>query len=438
MTETTSKTTATNSSTPISAMSNGIGRRVLVSGALAIGLVAGLGGWAAQARLAGAVVSQGHMVVTGEVKQIQHNDGGVIADIAVKNGDRVKAGDVLFRLDETQTRVELSIIRAQIDQLGAMKIRLEAERDGAATVTFPAALPASIAASEAKLFAENLRMIDNHRRQLELQAEQLADQIRGLDEQRIASRNEKAILVEEIATMEKLMKSGLGKSSDLRGLNRQLVRLDGTIGDMTARIAEAEGQVSELTIKLLSLDQTRRSEAQKEIVGLEAKLAELAERAVAAEHRLSRTIMRAPADGIVYDLQVHTIGGVIGAGATVLSLVPDGDDMKVELRVAPVDIDRLYPGQPVRLRLTAFNQRTTPEIDGTLDVIGAATSTDKATGQPYYTASAQMDEADLAAIGKKLIPGMPVEVYVQTEERSALSYLTKPFTDQVFRAFREE
>ena len=440
MTETTSKKSAANTpmSGPMSAMSNGIGRRVWVSGALAIGLVAGLGGWAAQAKLAGAVVSQGHMVVTGEVKQIQHNDGGVIAEIAVKNGDRVKKGDVLFRLDETQTRVELSIIRAQIDQLNAMKIRLEGEREGATAITFPASIPASITASEAKLFAENLRMLDNHRRQLGLQAEQLADQIQGLDEQRMASRNEKVILLEEIATMEKLLKSGLGKSSDLRGLNRQLVRLDGTIGDMSARIAEAEGQVSELKIKLLSLDQTRTSEAQKDIVGLESKLAELSERAVAAEHRLSRTVMRAPADGIVYDLQVHTIGGVIGSGATVLSLVPDGDDMKVELRVAPVDIDRLYPGQPVRMRLTAFNQRTTPEIDGELQVIGAATSTDKATGQPYYTASAAMDPADLAKIGKKLIPGMPVEVYVQTEERSALSYITKPFTDQVFRAFREE
>lgn len=425
-------------SRPASALGGGVGTRVLLSGLLALGLVGGLGGWAAQARLAGAVVAQGQIVVAGEVKQLQHQDGGVVAAIAVANGDRVKKGDVLLRLDETQTRVELSIIRTQIDQLAAMKARLEAERDGAEALRMPPGLLAAAAAAEAKLFAENRAMHDSHRRQLALQAAQLRDQIAGLDEQRRAGRAERAILVEEIETAETLLAGGLGRSSDLRGLKRQLVRLDGTIGDLSARIAEAEGQASELEIKRLSLDQARTSGAQKEIVTLEARLAELSERAVAARHRLSRTLMTAPADGIVHDLQAHTVGGVIAPGATVLALVPDGDRLDIELSVAPADIDRLWPGQPVRLRLTAFNQGTTPEIDGALTVIGAATTTDKTTGQPRYTARATMDPADIEALHRTLIPGMPVEVYAQTDERTALSYIAKPFTDQLFRAFREE
>ncbi|MDO9417832.1 HlyD family type I secretion periplasmic adaptor subunit [Pararhizobium sp.] len=417
----------------------GLTLRVVVSALLAGGLVFGVGGWAAQAKLAGAVIAQGQLVVPDQVKSIQHRDGGIVASIPVTNGDRVQAGSVLLRLDETQTRVELTIIQSQLSQLRAMKVRLEGERDGSTEIHFLSSdSGGDIARSETKLFEENRRMILNQKQQLELQATQLSDQIAGLTSQRKANEAEKAIIAKEVAVMDKLAGSGLVKMSEFRDLQKQVARIDGTRGDIDARIAEAQGEISELTVKLLSIDQTTRSETQKEIVNIEAKLAELSEREVAARDRLSRMEVRAPVDGFVYDMQIHTIGGVIAPGAVIMSIVPRGDDMKVEIRIPPADIDRVTIGQSARMRLTAFNHATTPEVQGQVEVIAGATVTDRTTGQPYYLATVAMNLDKIDLDGKKLMPGMPIEVYVQTEERAAWSYLAKPFTDQMMKAFREE
>jgi HlyD family secretion protein len=417
----------------------GLTSRVVISALLAGGLVFGIGGWAAQAKLAGAVIAQGQLVVPDQVKTIQHRDGGIVASIPVSNGDKVLAGDVLLRLDETQTKVELAIIQSQLSQLRAMKVRLEAERDGSARIQFlSTGLAADVARSETKLFEENRRMILNQKQQLELQAGQLRDQIAGLGSQRKANEAEATIVTAEIAVMERLAGNGLIKMAEFRDLQKQVARIEGTRGDIDSRIAEAQGQISELNVKLLSIDQTTRSETQKEIVTIEAKLAELREREVAASDRLSRMEFRAPVDGFVYDLQIHTVGGVIAPGATVMSIVPGGDEMKVEVRIAPADIDRVASGQSARLRLTSFNQATTPEIQGSVEVVAGATVTDRATGQPYYLATIAMDLDGINLDNKKLMPGMPIEVYVQTDERAAWSYLAKPFTDQMMKAFREE
>ncbi|KOF19751.1 secretion protein (HlyD family), partial [Ensifer adhaerens] len=219
---------------------------------------------------------------------------------------------------------------------------------------------------------------------------------------------------------------------------RQMARIDGSKGELLARIAEALGQISELRIKLMSIDQNNRKETQGQIVGIEAKIAELSERAVAAKDRLSRMDVRAPVDGLVYDLQIHTIGGIIAPGATAMSIVPEGEDLTVEIRIPPADIDRIAPGQQSRMRFTVFNQRTTPELDGRIDVVAAATTLDRNTGQPFYLATVEITEPLDKLGSRKLMPGMPVEVFVQTDERTAISYLTKPFTDQMLRAFREE
>jgi HlyD family type I secretion membrane fusion protein len=417
----------------------GLTSRVVISALLAGGLVFGIGGWAAQAKLAGAVIAQGQLVVPDQVKTIQHRDGGIVASIPVTNGDKVLTGDVLLRLDETQTKVELTIIQSQLSQLRAMKLRLEAERDGSAAIHFPSTgLSPDVARSETKLFEENRRMILNQKRQIELQAGQLRDQIAGLGSQRKANEAEGAIVTVEIAAMEKLAGNGLIKMAEFRDLQKQAARIDGTRGDIHARMAEAQGQIGELNVKLLSIDQTTRSETQKEIVNIEAKLAELSEREVAARDRLSRMEFRAPVDGFVYDLQIHTVGGVIAPGATVMSIVPRSDEMKVEIRIAPADIDRVAAGQSARMRLTSFNQTTTPEVQGSVEVVAGATVTDRTTGQPYYLATITMDLDNVNLDNKKLMPGMPIEVYVQTDERAAWSYLAKPFTDQMMKAFREE
>lgn len=432
------KTTTPDSSAP-DAGQFGIAPRVVVSALFAATLVFGVGGWAAQAKLSGAVITQGQVAVSQQVKLIQHRDGGIVSEIAVRNGDHVRKGDVLLRLDETQTRVELTILRGQLQQFQAMRARLIAERDGDAAVSFGGlGLPDVLTASERKLFEANRRMITNQEEQMRLQIEQLEEQIGGLKAQGSSSDKEKEIVEKEIAKLDALEKSGLVPVSQQRDLQRQMARIDGSKGELVARVAEAVGQIGELRIKLMSIDQNNRKEAQSQIVGLEAKIAEVSEREIAARDRLSRMDVRAPVAGLVYDLQVHTIGGIIASGASVMSIVPEDDDMTVEIRIPPADIDRIAPGQKSRMRFVAFNQRTTPELDGKIDVVAAATSVDRATGQPYYLATVEITDAIAKLGSRKLMPGMPVEVFVQTEERTAISYITKPFTDQMMRAFREE
>lgn len=417
----------------------GITSRVIVSALFAATLVFGVGGWAAQAKLSGAVITQGQVAVSQQVKLIQHRDGGIVSQIAVKNGDHVRKGDILVRLDETQIRVELSIVRGQLQQFLAMRARLTAERDGEAAVSFDGLdLPEVLKASERKLFEANRKMLANQEEQMRLQIEQLEEQVRGLKAQIASNDKEKAIVEKEIAKLEALARNGLVPVSQQRDQQRQLARIDGSKGEFAARIAESLGQIGEMRIKLMSIDQNNRKEAQGQIVSIEAKIAELGEREIAASDRLSRMDVRAPVAGLVYDLQVHTIGGIIASGAPVMSIVPEDDDMTVEIRIPPADIDRIAPGQKSRMRFVAFNQRTTPELDGEIGVVAAATTVDRATGQPYYLATVSITEPMEKLGARKLMPGMPVEVFVQTEERTAISYITKPFVDQMMRAFREE
>jgi HlyD family secretion protein len=415
----------------------GISSRVVMSAVLAGILIVGVGGWAAQAKLAGAVITSGFVVVPEQVKTIQHRDGGIVSEIRVANGDAVRQGDILLRLDDTQTRVELTIIETQLQQLLAMQARLRAERDDLASIDFEEGLPASIAAGETKLFQENRRMLASQREQLRLQVDQLDEQMRGFTAQSEANDREGEIIDQELQKLDRLLAKGLVPISQKRDLLRQKARAEGTRGELAAKGAEVLGRISELNVKLLSIDQEARKEAQATILEIEAKLAELRERAVSATDRLARMDVRAPVDGLVYDLQIHTLGGIMAPGATVMSIVPQSDDLKVEVRVPPIDIDRVAVGQVARLRFTAFNQRTTPELEGSVEIVAAATTIDRTTGQPYYLASIGLPQG-LMFEGNKLMPGMPVEVFIQTDERTAISYLTKPFTDQMMKAFREE
>lgn len=416
----------------------GIASRVVTSALLAGVLIVGVGGWAAQAKLAGAVIASGYVVVHEQVKTIQHRDGGIVSDIRVANGDAVKQGDVLLRLDDTQTRVELTIIETQLQQMVAMQARLRAERDDLSSIEFGGeTLPTSVTAGETKLFQENRRMLASQKEQLRLQVDQLGEQVHGFASQSEANDREAAIIGQELDKLDRLLAKGLVTVAQQRDLLRQKARVEGTRGELAAKSAEVLGRISELNVKLLSIDQEARKEAQAAILELDAKLAELRERAVAANDRLSRMDVRAPVDGLVYDLQIHTLGGIMAPGAAVMSIVPQSNELQVEVRIPPIDIDRVAVGQAARLRFTAFNQRTTPEVDGTVEVVAAATTTDRATGQPYYLASIDLPKADLTG-RTRLMPGMPVEVFIQTDERTAISFLTKPFTDQMMKAFREE
>ncbi len=420
----------------------GIRARILVAGSAAILLIVGCGGWAASAKVSGAVVSQGKVTVKHNVKQVQHRDGGIVSEILVDHGDVVDEGAVLLRLDETQTRAELGVIQAQLAELRGREGRLRAERDGLAELSFDK-LDSSfktrgeIEEGERRLFGNNLATREAQREQLLSQMVQFEEQIRGLVAQRDSHKTEGAMIAEDLEKLRPLVKKQILEGSRTRTLERELARIDGLTGEIEANIARVTGQISEAKLKIIELDQQVRTDAQRELRDVEGRIAELRERVVAAKDRLSRMEVRAPVSGFVNELRVHTVGGVISAGETVMTIVPEGEQLLVEARLAPQDIDQVRPGQTAKLRFSAFNQRTTPEIAGTVEVVSAAASVDNNTGEAFYLASiAISDEGELA--GKILIPGMPVEVFLQTGERTALSYLVKPFADQMERALRED
>jgi HlyD family type I secretion membrane fusion protein len=414
--------------------------RGAVSGLLALGLVLGCGGWAANAKLSGAIIAQGKVTAKKQLKMIQHRDGGIIGAIEVANGDAVKVGDVLIHLDETQTRAELGVLTEQLLESQGRSARLRAERDDMDQITFAFAAgldPHTIADGEQRLFANNRATRVAQKAQLKSQIEQYEEQIRGLEAQMTSSRAERALVAADIDRVAPLLRSGLIVGEATHVWQRDLVKIDGQIAEIESDRARVKGQISEVNLKIIELDQQVRTDAQRELRDVEAKVAELDERIVAAKDRLSRMELRAPISGIVNDLKVHTVGGVIAPGETVMSIVPGGDELVVEARVAPTDIDQVTTGQDVKLRFSSFNQRTTPEIDGRVKVVGAAASVDAQTGQAYYLSTiAIVDDSGLE--GKQLVPGMPVEVFLHTRERSALSYLVKPFTDQMKRAMNED
>lgn len=421
----------------------GIRSRIVASGLLATFLIVGCGGWAAQASLSGAIIAQGKVTVKKQVKQIQHRDGGIVGAILVANGDVVKAGDVLIRLDETQTKAELGVISSQLSELTGRQARLRAERDGAETVRFDpafeaAAATAAIAEGERRLFSDNRATREAQRDQLQSQIEQYGEQVKGLESQRQSNAIEREMIAEDLARLAPLVSRQLVEGTRTRLMERDLAKIDGLKGEIEANIARVKGQISEARMKIIELDQQVRTDAQRELRDVDARIAELSERIVAAKDRLSRMDLRAPIDGFVNDLKIHTVNGVITPGETVMGIVPEGEELVVEAKLAPTDIDQVTVGQDVKLRFSAFNQRTTPEIDGRVDIVGAAAILDQASGQTFYLSTIAITDDDRGLGEQMLVPGMPVEVFLKTGDRSALSYLVKPFSDQMMRSFREE
>jgi HlyD family secretion protein len=422
-----------------------IRRRVAIGMAMVAALTAGVGGWAATAKLSGAIIAAGLVVIDSNVKRIQHPTGGVIGELAVKNGMTVRAGAMVARLDDVQTRAGLGIVMSQLIELRARKARLEAEFKGQNEILFPDHL-LKLGADAAKAVAGEARLFDIRRTQQAAQVGQLKErvgqlkrEIEGLGAQHSAKRDELALIRREEARVALLYKRGLVPETRMLAIKRDRTRIAGEVGVLTAQMARAGGQVSETELQILTLHQTVRSEAQRDLRDLEGRIAELSERRVAAEDQLKRTDIRAPIDGVVHEMAVHTVGGVVSPGETLMLIVPSGDLLKIEVRLAPTDIDQVSLGQRAVLRFPAFNQRTTPEIPGTISRIAADLSRDPQTGATYYVARISAEEAALGSLGgMKLVPGMPVEAFIETAERTALSYILKPVTDQLARAFKEE
>lgn len=420
-----------------------VGGRMAVAGLMATALVIGCGGWAAQAKLSGAIIAQGRVVVKKQVKVIQHRDGGIVSEILVSNGDKVAAGQVLVRLDETQTKAEMSIVSGQLTEYLGRRARLVAERDGATMIIFQPDFESSaetrdIARGEARLFAESQAMRDGKREQLRLQVTQYEDQVRALEAQAAANETERRIVADDLKRLSPLVNQKIMEMTKTRALERDIAKMDGIRGEIASNIARVNGQISEAKLRIIELDQQARTDAQRDLRDVDAKISELEERLVTARDRLSRMALVAPIAGVVNEVAIHTVNGVIAPGQTVMSIVPDSEELAVEARLQPKDIDQISAGQSAKLRFSAFNQRTTPQIDGAVDVVAAAATIDQTSGQAYYLSSIAI-KGDLEKLdGKHLVPGMPVEVFFTTAERSALSYLVKPFADQMMRSFREE
>jgi HlyD family secretion protein len=423
-------------------------RRHVFTGLILVLLLAGgVGGWAATSQIKGAVIAQGSIVVDSNVKKVQHPSGGVVGELKVHDGDRVKAGDVVVRLDDTVTRANLAIVTKGLNELLARKARLSAERDGSATITFPPELTtraddpevAAAMASEVKLFGLRRAARDGQRDQLRQQVAQLGQEIQGLAAQQASKSKEIDLVRRELEGVHELFAKNLVQLTRLTALEREAARLEGERGQLTSSMAQTKGKIAETELKIIQVDQDLSSDVGKELREVDAKIGEFVERKVTAEDQLKRIDIRAPQDGTVFQSAVHTVGGVITAGDAIMMIVPEADNLAVEAKVNPQDIDQLQLGQTALLRFTNFNQRTTPEIYGQVTRISADTSTDQRTGSNFYTVRIGLDPDEIARLGDvKLVPGMPVEVFAQTADRTVLSFLAKPLLDQIKRAFREK
>ncbi|PZR94840.1 MAG: HlyD family type I secretion periplasmic adaptor subunit [Stutzerimonas stutzeri] len=417
---------------------------VVFGAMLALGLVMGCGGWAATARLAGAVIAQGSVKVDQNLKEVQHRDGGTVQAINVRQGEVVDEGQVLFQLDDIQIKTELSIIRQQLAEFLGRRARLVAERDGLDAMLDPQGLAdlsddaAKIMTGERRLFDGNRQNRTSRRDLLEITIVQSGEEVKGL-ESRFAAKKEELRLVEsEREKYLSLFQKGFVDGVKVFNINREWARLLGERGEIETMIARAKLRVNEARLQIIAIDETARTEAQRELTTVEAKVAELSDRRFASEDRLARSIIRSPVSGTVNELSVFTMGGVITPAARLATIVPRTAHLLVEVRIAPADIDQVREGQPARLRFAAFARNTTPEIPGRVRHVSPATSKDPQTGAPFYTADVEIAREQATALdGKTLVPGMPVEVLITTEDRTAMSYLVKPVLDHAHRVFRE-
>lgn len=423
-------------------------RRHIIAGSILVGLVVfGLGGWSATAEISGALIVPGDIVVDSNIKKVQHPTGGVVGQLFVHDGDHVKAGQVLIRLDETVTHANLAIVTKALTELYARKARLAAERDGDDSVAAPKELAGHLndpdveeaMASERKLF--DLRRQDRagQKKQYQERITQLQQQITGLAAQQDAKDKEVGLIEQELKGVRDLYAKNLVQLNRLTSLERDEAQLQGSRGQLVAQAAEAKGKIAETQLQIIQVDQDLASDVAKELRETDSKIGEYVERKVTAEDQLRRTDIRAPQDGIVFQLTANTVGGVITAGDPIMMIVPEDDKLQVEVKVDPKDIDDVQFDQAVVLRFTSFNVRTTPEISGKVVRIAADTTTDQRTGRTYFSVRIAMTNDEIKRLGDvKLTPGMPVEAYIQTGERTMLSYLIKPLHDQLMRSFREK
>ena len=421
----------------------------LIAGALALMvLLGGFGTWAVLTPISGAVIAPGRIEVEQNRQVVQHPDGGVVASIAVAEGDRVSAGDVLLRLDATELRSRLAITDNQLAELMARRARLEAERDGEDRLRpdplldeLAAANPdtAALVQGQQALLAARAETIAARIDQLAKRRDQIADQIAGIAAQRAALARQRDLIARELADQQSLLDRGLAQASRVLALQRESARLDGLMGELAAQKAQAEGRITEIGIEMLGLRSTRREEAITTLRDLQFRELELREQRRALRAQMDRLEITAPVAGVVHDMRVFAPRSVIRAAEPLLYIIPQDRPLVIDARVDTIHIDKLFIGQEVTLRFAALDQRTTPALLGRVTRISADAFEDETTRTRYYRAGIVLGEGQIARLpgDVTLVPGMPVEAFIRTADRTPLAYLAKPFTDYLARAFRE-
>lgn len=419
----------------------------LIIGAITlVVLVGGFGTWSVMAQISGALITSGQIEVDRNRQVVQHPDGGVVEEILVDEGDTVAIGDLLIRLDATVLQSELSVVEGQLFEIIARRGRLEAERDDLETVTFDTTLQDSnspdivdLIAGQDRLFVARLETNRRSVEQLTQQRAQIASQIMGIQAQQVALNTQRSLIGQELVDQQTLLDRGLAQASRVLALQREEASLLGRAGELTAQAAQAAERMTEIEIQVLGLSSTRREEAITRLRDLQYNELELSERRRTLTRQLDRLDISAPVSGIVYGLQVFAPQSVISPADPVLFLIPQDRPLVIATQVQVTDVDQIHLGQEVTLRFSAFDQRRTPELKGTVTLVSADAFQNENSGLSYYRAEVQLDEGEISRLpgDMTLIPGMPVEAFVRTADRTPMNYLLKPLADYFVKAFRE-
>jgi HlyD family type I secretion membrane fusion protein len=410
-------------------------------------IFAGFGGWAATASISSAVIAQGSITVDSKRKHVQHLEGGIVGKLMVRDGDVVAAGDTLVLLDATRPRSMLAIIMSSLRKELASEARLIAERDGAASVTFPAELLADKAQPDVAAQIDSQNAIFHARRSslrgevsiLEQRLAQLADEVTGLKAQRDSKQRQMEFIADELKGLKQLMAIGQTTKPRMLALERQAAALQGEEGELLSSIARSDKSLGETRLEIIQREKMFQKTVSEELEAVQSRLRDLQERAVAARDVLARINITAPVSGTVVNMSMHTVGAVIKAGETILEIVPGKDSLIAEMSIRPQDIDNVTLDQEAAIRLLAFKQRTTPLLHGKVSYVSADSLQNPVTQQQYYVARIDVPDEEIARLGKlKLQPGMQIEVMIRTGDRTAFQYLIQPIVDSVNRAWREE
>lgn len=424
-------------------------RRYGLAGVALIAVFAGsFGAWSTFVPLSGAVVASGNFEVDGSIKKVQHKSGGVVSEILVHDGQRVSEGQVVMRLDPTMVRSELQIVVHQLANLRMTAARLRGERDGLEEFFRPARiLPPEEAVFEDELYKRETRMMAARRAARRGQEDglterinQLEKQIEGLNVQAQAKTRQREIAGGELKSLHNLLDRQLVLVAQVNTMERTATELDGDIGEIQATTAEAGAKIAETKLQILNINQVAVADASKELADIEAKISELDGRRIQALDALERVEIRAPRDGFVHELSVHTVGGVVGAGEVLMMVVPEHVPLKVEVRISPQDIDSIRSTDKAFVRIVGLNHSTTPDLRSEVSMVGADLAQDPATHVTYYPVELKLEPGEIEALrgDVRLVPGMPAEVFITTSSRTFAEYLWRPIRDRVSRAIREK